>query len=65
MFISKKEYTELVKSRDHWKDLAGKTLAQNEELLKTNEELIELSRQFNEENKALTAQLQSKQKENA
>ena len=34
MFITKKAYKELVDSKEHWKNLAHRTLEQNEALLK-------------------------------
>lgn len=60
MFISKKVYKELVDSKEHWKNLAHRTLEQNEALLKDNGELIKICKELNEENKALLARLNEK-----
>ena len=60
MFITKKAYKELVDSKEHWKNLAHRTLEQNEALLKDHGELIKLRKELNEENKALLARLNEK-----
>lgn len=56
MFISKKEYKELLESRDKWKALAEKALDQNEKLNETNQELAAWAKKLMEDLSALQSQ---------
>lgn len=56
MFISKKEYKELLESRDNWKAIAEKALEQNEKLNETNQELASWSKKLMEDLNALQFQ---------
>ena len=56
MFIYKKEYKELLESRDKWKALAEKALDQNEKLNETNQELAAWAKKLMEDLSAFQSQ---------
>lgn len=55
MFITKKVYKELVESRDEWKDLAMRIQEDNKGINKTSEEILQVAKEVNDDNKKIVA----------